>query len=200
MNKKKKFKELLEELRPTNPKHIYNDKIFDSKGIDYKRFIKLRYDVINNNSINNFYTVKGWYLLWHLMVNAHMNQRIKTTIKMLSEISNLKTDEIRMLLIDLHKKGAIAMNKVEKINLNTPLDILISYATDNGYSSYNNSLERNKKGYRAIPNEFLEVVLPTLSPQEWAIYCVLIVRYSYFIVKVSKDIDTGEELYKYKIK
>lgn len=199
MNNKKKFEELLEELRPTDPKHIYNDKALDPKGIDYKRFIKLRYDVINNNSIANFYTVKGWYLLWNLMVKAHMNQRVETTINMIAKKTNLKTAEINKLLIDLHKQGVIAMNKVEEIKANTPLDIIIFYADDHGYSSYSDSFEEKKNGYRAIPNDFLEVVLPTLTPEEWAIYCVLVVRYSYFTVTEQKNDGTGEEFYKYSI-
>lgn len=165
----------------------------NGRGIDYNNYIKLRYETINNSEIRIIYTVNGWYLMWYLMSISNKTNYIKTTINAIAEDIKLKPIEIKNSLIYLNGNDLIKINKIKNINYNTPLEIITGYNDEELYKLTRNEV---KSGYKAIPIGFINYILPQLSPEEWAIYCVLVVRHNYYTIK--ENIIDGEIMYNLK--
>lgn len=166
------------------PSQILKDKKFTPKGIDYSRFLKIKYDLINKNLIRDYYTIDGWYLITWLMVNSATPYYISTTIDQISNGTDFKVVKIKELLKYLESISAIKISSKTK-NVK-------SYDTINIAIIYNTSYSIEDNGYMPFPIEYIKNILPTLKPNEWAVYNMLIIRYSYFSVQDnSKDIPEG---------
>lgn len=184
------FKDLTEKWTgKATKRYMYTNKELDEggKGIDYNQFIMLRFNSVNDKHIANKYEIGGWYLLWNLMVQAKSNQCmfLEATINTIFEKINKKltTDNIKNYLVKFNKEGIIKLNRSKAININTPLQIFISYNNNDYYP-----FQQGKwTGYRALPVGFVETVLGKTSPEEWAVFTVLCVRYRYWQTKVSQD-------------
>jgi biotin operon repressor len=195
------IKNILKQYQVKNVTKLYLDKNLDSDGINYENYIGLKFETINNYDIKDKYTINGWYLLWYLMANAHQGQYIETTIDFIATKTNFKHKDIKDLLINLHNLGTVYMvaytqtgkeKSFKSIMYNESIEIAIGYSNKESYEDYN--------GYNAIPIEFVKSVLPTLKPTAWALYCVLVVRHSYFLPLDSfVDTETGEIKYPYSI-
>ena len=186
MNKVESLKDLSQFYNSTDSRYIYFDKTFDIRGIDYTRFIKLQYDSINKSHIKDKYTIDGWYILWYLMSRAIKSEYVSTTVNSISEETNLKPNKIKDAIGKLifHKviiidKDIIALNNNELIKF---------------YIGYNNKLidHIDKNGYSPIPCEFVHKIITTLSPTEWAIYCVILTKYNYYLAWEKINYSTGE--------
>ena len=175
MNKVESLKDLSQFYNSTDSRYIYFDKTFDIRGIDYTRFIKLQYDSINKSHIKDKYTIDGWYILWYLMSRAIKSEYLTTSITIISEETQLKPIKIKEAIQKLIDYDVIICNKdISKIN-NTELLYI--------YIGYNNKLGDNitKNGYSPIPYDFVYKVITTLTPTEWAIYCVILTKYNYYL-------------------
>jgi hypothetical protein len=100
-------------------------------------------------------------------------------------------DVIKEILLDLHKKYLIKMNRIKNITYNTPIDIFIGYNSEY-YTTEN-------EGYRAMPIDYVKMVLPKMSPTQWTIFSCLCVRFNYYTLKQDVDEETGEIIYPYKV-
>jgi hypothetical protein len=182
-------------------KYIYIDKYFDKRGIDYANFLKMKYDSINNGLIRDLYTIDGWYILWYLLSNSIKGEFINTTINIVSDETKIRPSKTRDILIHLQNNKIIMINqdisqktksKQESFKIKNNNIIHISV----GYSNLNTNAESD--GYTPIPTEFVKNVLPTLTPVEWGIYSILLVKYSYFLLFETIDEETGEIYYCYE--
>lgn len=190
---------LLEKYKPRNAKYIYRDKIFDNRGIDYKNYIPLRFESINRQDIKKIYGIKSWYVLWYLMANAENSKYIKTTIQTIYRETNLSSSIIKRELRHLQEIGII--NIFGEINDKTnSIIIVIGYNDKEVYEEFSksNCNSKGNNGYRAIPKEFIRAIIPSLNYNQWAIFTVLCVRYSWYTLLNEKN-DYGEELYNYMI-
>lgn len=175
-------------------KYIYYDSRFDPRGIDYTRYIKIKYDSINNGLIKDYYTADGWYILFWLMSNGSNPYYITTTISIISQNTNIRVTKIKDILLHLQRIGIIHIEyKENEIKVSTPLDITILYNTD---KQDNNEIQE-ENGYIPIPIEFIKNILPTLSTYEWSLYTVLVINYAYFTVWKEYDSRTNETQYRY---
>lgn len=189
------FKDIKKKLLNVDANSLYLDRTLNEngRGIDYNNYIKLRYETINNSEIRIIYTVNGWYLMWYLMSISNKTNYTKTTINSIAEDIKLNPIEIKNSLIYLNGNDIIKINKIKNINYNTPLEIITTY---NDEELYKLSRSEVKIGYKAIPIGFASYVLPQLTPQEWAIYCVLVARHNYYTIK--EIINNGEIMYSLK--
>jgi DNA-directed RNA polymerase specialized sigma subunit len=169
-------------------KYIFKDKVFDSRGITYSQFVKLKYDSINNSLVRDYYTFDGWYIMFWLMTKTNNPYFITTNINLISDSVNIRPAKIKEVLLHLHSNHIISIeHNEEDIKGSTTLNIAIIYNTN--YSE-------EEQGYISLPLEFIRIILPDLKPNEWAIYCYVLVRYSYFTVSNEED-DSGNIIYKY---
>lgn len=179
----------------TGRNHLYTNKDLSDDGIDYKKFLQLRFHSVNNNHIANEYGIEGWFLLWNLMCQAQSNQYmfLETTINTIYQKIDRKitSDNIKKILLNFNRKGIIKLNKVKSININTPIQVFISYNSNN---YYNFDDDKEWKGYRALPVDFVKVVLKNVTPEEWAVFTVISVRYRYWQTVERKD-DYGNVYY-----
>lgn len=170
---------ILRQYQVKDYRRVYYDKNLDETGIDYQNFIRLKFMSINNKEIKNKYTIDGWYLLWYLMSNAHQSLYIKTSVNLIEIDTGISKAKIINSLRHLKSIEEIAIeitskkdkNKTKTINNVNECDLLeISIKYNYGEIS----------GYQAVPVEFIKSVLPTLKPQHWAIFTVLLVKHSYY--------------------
>lgn len=185
-NQIQSLKDLTYYYNNTDSRYIYFDKTFDVKGIDYTKFIQLKYESINNNHIKDIYTIDGWYILWYLMSRSTKSEYIATTVNSISEETNLKQIKIKETLDILSQQEVIICNK----NLSKITNTELLYI----YIGYNNNLcsHITQKGYIPIPTEFVYRIIPTLTSIEWAIYTVLLTKYNYYLAWETINKDTGE--------
>lgn len=169
---------LMEKYKPRNAKYIYRDKIFDNRGIDYRNYIPLRFDIVNNNLIKEHYTVNGWYVLWFLMTKGN-KEYIEISISDVSEELNMTPKTIEKILKYLNNINEIRILE-KRYNKNTMLHITIKY--------YNECITNdNKVGYKALPFDYIKTIISSLTANQWGIYSVLVVYYSYFTKANTKD-------------
>jgi len=180
------LKDLSQFYNTTDSRYIYFDKTFDIRGIDYTKFIQLKYESINNSHIKDKYSVDGWYLLWYLMSRAIKNEYVSTTINSISEETNLKPVKIKDALGKLILHEVIIVDKDFLTLTNNELLKI--------YIGYNNKLcdHITLNGYSPIPSEFVYRIIPTLSPTEWAIYTVILTKYNYYLAWEVLNKETGE--------
>ena len=180
------LKDLSHYYNSMDSRYIYFDKTFDIRGIDYTKFIQLKYESINNSHIKDKYTIDGWYILWYLMSRAIKNEYTSTTINSISEETKLKPIRIKDAIgkLILHEvmiidKDIITLTNNELIKI---------------YIGYNNKLcdHITLNGYSPIPSEFVYKIITSLSPTEWAIYCVILTKYNYYLAWEIVDKNTGE--------
>ncbi|HDK7195027.1 TPA: hypothetical protein PTV74_003334 [Clostridium botulinum] len=169
---------LMEKYKPRNAKYIYRDKIFDNKGIDYRNYIPLRFNVINNNLIKEHYTVNGWYIIWYLITRGN-KEYAEISINDISEDLNISSKTIEKILKYLNDINEIKILE-KRYNKNTILHIVIKY-----YNNYEKN--DNINGYKALPMEYIKTILPSLTANQWSIYSTLVVYYSYFTKSNTKD-------------
>lgn len=160
----------LKELFPyqkINTRCIYYDKKFDDGGIDYTKFIKLKDDVEK-------YTPNEWYLMWYLMSKGFYNDYyLETSIGFIMTYTKLNIDQIKENLISLqNKKVILYKGEVEKLKRNDVLELVIGYNLDEYYNSGTNKFKR-------IPKDFISVVLSKVNANEWYLYCILALYYSF---------------------
>ena len=191
--------------KPRDKKSIYYDKQFTSSGIDYTNYIPMRFDSINNLHIKQYYTINGWYVLWYLMANSYNKYFIKINISTIMEELNLSDNIVKKTIKHLQDIEVIKIYTKEKDNkiknINTILHISISYYLNNTYKEFmkkHNSKEVSN-GYRAIPVEYINNILSSLSANQWSILSVLFVRYSWHTINNEIDPITGE-IYNYDMK
>jgi len=186
MNKVESLKDLSQFYNSTDSRYIYFDKTFDIRGIDYTRFIKLQYQSINESHIKDKYTIDGWYILWYLMSRAIKSEYVSTTVNSISEETNLKPNKIKDAIGKLIFHKVIIIDK-DIITLNN--NELIKF-----YIGYNNKLidHIDKNGYSPIPCEFVHKIITTLSPTEWAIYCVILTTHNYYLAWEITDKATNQ--------
>lgn len=190
------FKTLSDKLIKRGTKYFYFDKNFDDRGMDYKRYIKLRYNSVNFYHIKNQYSLKGWFILWYLMCNAKKTYSMETTIRIISEGTRPSLKETKEYLLFLHKIKTIYLSKVRNITYNTPLKIIITYNNDEYYENFDDDNKKileqiNKKGenitdtvgYRAIPIDYIQPIMDTIDYKQFAILSILFTRYSYYSIK-----------------
>lgn len=161
--------------QPLTAKEIYLDRNILGYGIDYTKYIQLRFDDINSGNIVNKYTIRGWYLLWYLLSSSCSSEHnyIETTINFISADLSMRQNVVREILFKLRKKNIVYFKgKHSSLSNNDRLCVAIDYMQDN-----NNT---NGNGYRAIPVDFVRNILPTITYTQWAIYTYLLVNYSYF--------------------
>lgn len=180
------LKDLSHYYNSTDSRYIYFDKTFDIRGIDYTKFIQLKYESINNFHIKDKYTIDGWYVLWYLMSRATKNEYLSTTINSISEETNLKSIKIKDAL------GKLILHEV--IIIDKDIITLTNNELIKIYIGYNNKLCDHiiLNGYTPIPSEFVYKVITTLSPTEWAIYTVIVIKYNYFLAWEKINKSTGE--------
>lgn len=169
---------LMEKYKPRNAKYIYRDKIFDNRGIDYRNYIPLRFDIVNNNLIKKHYTVNGWYVLWYLMTRSN-KEYIEISINDISEELNMTPKTTEKVIKHLNNINEIKTLE-KRYNKNTILHIAIKY--------YNECITNdNKVGYKAIPFDYVKTIISSLTANQWGMYSVLVVYYSYFTKSNTKD-------------
>lgn len=180
------LKDLSHYYNSTDSRYIYFDKTFDIRGIDYTKFIQLKYESINNSHIKDKYTIDGWYILWYLMSRATKNEYVATTINSISEETNLTTTKIKNAIQKLISCKIIIIDKNIKNITNKELLKI--------YIGYNNNLcdHITLNGYSPLPSEFVYRVITTLSPPEWAIYTVILTKYNYYLAWEIINKETGE--------
>lgn len=161
----KELKELIP-YQNINKRCIYYDKKYDPQGIDYSRFIKLRKDIEK-------YTPNEWYLLWYLMSESFSNgYYTKTTIGIIIEQTKLNIDQIRDSLISLqNRKIILCRGDLNKSKRNDKLELVVGYNLDEYYHGI--------KEFVYIPLDFVNIVLPTITSNEWYIYCALALYYNF---------------------
>jgi len=191
-NDKLNFNKVARDYLPTETKYLYIDKTFDNRGIDYKKFIKLRFASINHAHINKYYGVKGWYILWYLMINAIKSEYIKTSVSIIAEDTKLTTTDVKAELLKLNSQNVIILSKTKNINNNSPIEIYITYNTD----YYNNFDDDNGVGYRAIPIDYIKAIFTSIDYKQWAVLSCMMTSYSYYNIK-PKDED-GKMIYNYQ--
>ena len=175
----------------TSLKYLYIDNKFNENGTNYTRFLKIKNYSINNNLINNHYELKGWYVLWCLMSYATNSEYIETTISLLITKCNLKENDIKKALLELDKKQIISLKcNTTKIKINK--DTLMSIAI-----LYNNNID-DDHGYKPLPLGISKILIKKLNPTQWAIYTLLISKYSYFSLQRYSNEQTGILYYNYK--
>lgn len=198
MNKIGSVEDIMDLYGKKEPNYIYRDKEMDNKGIDYKKFLKIKYDSINKNFIRDLYTVDGWYVLFWLMSSSNNAYYATTTINMITEFTGIRATKVKDILLLLHNKGVICIvsedGTVNDIKNNTPLNVCILYNSD---CNYLNTTVKEGNGYIAMPVEFLKNILPMLSSTQWAVYSMMLVNYSFFGVWTTPDAETGEPIYHY---
>lgn len=186
MYKIETLKDLSQYYNSTDSRYIYIDKTFDIRGIDYTKFIQLKYESINNSHIKDKYSIDGWYILWYLMSRAIKNEYISTTVNSISEETNLKAIKIKEAIQKLILSEVIIINKdINKISNTELLQI---------YIGYNNKLCSHiiQNGYSPMPNDFVNRIITSLSPTEWAIYTVILTKYNYYLAWTKINYITGE--------
>lgn len=191
------FNTIARPFKQIDANYLYMDKRFESKGINYKKFMRIRFETINYNLIKDYYTVEGWYLLTYLICNSHSGQYIKTTINIIAEDTKLKPQQIKELLVKFNKEQDIVMNKVKGITYNTPIEIFITYNTTEYYNSPID-IDENKRGYRVLPIDYVRTILSDMTYEQWAIYSVLVVRYSFYSLSKKYNENTGDPYYPFK--
>lgn len=172
-------------------RYIYIDKYFNNKGIDYTRYLKLRFSSVNNLHIKNKISINGWYVLWYLMCNGQQGIFIETTLDFISIDLSMKVINVKEILLNLHEENIIYINnKLNNINKNDRLQIVINYNDNTLHTKYID----NNIAFNPIPIEFVQTVLPQLTPNQWVIYTTLCVYFSYYSVKETYDND-GNKIY-----
>jgi chorismate mutase len=172
-------------------RYIYIDKNLDNKGIDYTKYLKLRFSSVNNLHIKDKISINGWYVLFYLMSNAQQGLYIVTTLDFISIDLSMKIINIKEILLHLHKENIIYIkDKLNNINKNDRIQIVINYNDNNLYTKYID----DEIAFNPIPIEFVQTVLPNLTPNQWAIYTTLCVYFNYFSIKESYN-DQGDKIY-----
>jgi hypothetical protein len=180
------LKDLSHYYNSTDSRYIYFDKTFDIRGIDYTKFIQLKYESINSFHIKDKYTIDGWYILWYLMSRAIKNEYVSTTINSISEETKLKPIKIKEAIHKLIYSEVIIVDKsIKNLTNNELLKV---------YIGYNNKLCEHitLNGYSPLPNEFVYRIITTLTPTEWAIYTVILTKYNYYLAWEKINYTTGE--------
>lgn len=176
----------------TDPRYIYIDKAFDIKGVDYTKFLQLKYETINQCHIRDKYTIEGWYILWYLMSRAIRSEYVATSVAIISEETSMKPIRVKEALLILAAHDVIHISKdVSEVSNNEMIQI---------YIGYNNKLcgHITQNGYTPLPVEFVYKVIPSLSPTEWAIFTVIVVKYNYFIAWEKLNSSSGKMEQKYQ--
>jgi hypothetical protein len=194
--------ELFRKIHMNDVKYFYQDKIFNGKGMDYQRFIKLRYNSINFYYIRDVYTIEGWYMLWHLMARAELAIYVlHTTINCISEYTGIKNKRIKELLLKFDKIGLIYLSKVNNLTYNTPIELYITYNTDEyedipeQIKKYENQKHKSSKGFNSIPVDFAKTLLnhKKINANQWCIYTVLNTNFSYYTYKNDNEWDSDNK-------
>lgn len=191
------FNTITRPFKQIDANYLYMDKQFESRGINYKKYMRIRFETINYNLIKDYYTVEGWYLLTYLICNSHNGQYTKSTINIIAEDTKLKSQLIKELLIKFNKQQDIVINKVKGITYNTPIEIFITYNTTEYYQSPI-EIKENKRGYRVVPIDYIRTILPEITCEQWAIYSVLAIRYSFYSLSKKYDEEIGKPYYPFK--
>jgi hypothetical protein len=160
----------LKELLPyynLNTRCIYYDKKFDKGGIDYEKFIVLKDDVEK-------YTPNEFYILWYLVSKSSISRNyLKTNIALIMEETNLNIFQVKESLSELTKKKVVYLScDINSLKRNDFFEIVIGYNLDECYD-----VESEK--YKIIPVDIANIVLPTITPNEWYLYCILSLYYNF---------------------
>ena len=179
-----------------NKLHTYRSIEDDPLGINYKSFLKIRYETFNKNHILKRYTIEGWRILCYLVTKAKDYKYIMITPSIIQKELNIKSKStvyrsLNYLFSSDIIYGTINKNtyseKIKVKSSNDLLDIIITYADDD-YYPYENEVQ----GFRPIPLDLVGVMVKDLSAEEWVIYCLLLVRYRYYCLNDTIDRSTGE--------
>lgn len=179
--------------------NLYYDKHFVAEGIDYTNYIALKYESINNKDISNLYTIEGWYILWYLMSEAQQKLYIKTSINIIAQDTSIKDKEVKELLLHLEKQKVIKLYAYTSTGKTKAKNVITFTEKIEITIVYNTKEYVNQNGYCIVPIDFIKTVLPTLSPQAWSIYTILLTRYSWFTTLERIDPTTGEIYYSHKL-
>lgn len=126
-----------------------------------------------------------------MLVNGFHKEFIRTTIAELHQNTCISVRSIKAALSSLNKSFLIYIGdySVDKIRANTPINIVLTYQ-DIYYTT--------NRAYKALPQEFVLRLLPNVTPKEFAIYCVLVNYFRYFMVGEKYNHETGVYEYYYK--
>lgn len=171
---------------------IYVDKNMDNRGIDYKKFLKLRHSSINNLHIKNHITINGWYMLWYLMSNAQQGTYIITTLDFISQDLKIKIQNIKEILIHLQNDNIILIKENLKQLIKTDrIHIAIIYNNNELYKKYID----NNTSFDPIPTELVQTIIPNITPNQWIIYTTLCTYFNYYNVKESYNEEKNKTIY-----
>lgn len=180
----------------TNKLHMYRSLEDDELGINYLSFLKIRYETFNKNHILQKYSIDGWRILCYLITKAKDYKYIMITPNIIQKELNIKTKSgLFKSLNNLFASGVIYGNINKKLyssknnikGLNDLMDIIITYADDD-YYTYKSDIQ----GYKPIPLDLVSIMVKDLTSEEWATYCLLMVRHRYYNINDVIDKDTGE--------
>ena len=137
MDKINGMEDIIDLFGKKDSRSIYMDKAMNKKGIDYTRFLKIKYDSINKNLIRDLYTVDGWYILFWLMSSSENAYYTTTTINMITEFTDIRATKVKDILLHLHNTGVICLvpedGSAQDIKNNTVLNVCILYNSDCNY-------------------------------------------------------------------